>query len=314
MLARRIIPCLDVKDGRVVKGINFLSLRQSVTLPPLVTFLADDEGCDVTADRTSATCSTTVEGVDDFQVIPRIRLDPRAPADKVLGTARVTWLVSDGEDADPADNTVEFPIRTTPVAADLALVGRTPADQISGDFSLNGKVGQSLTIQFLPWNNGPAAALHGATTDITAPAGTVITKLVETGCAIKPGGRTAHCADSRRFDISPPGEFTLTLRLVSAPGGKDGTITVASDLPDPVPGNNTQKIVIAITGKPGAPAGGGSPSGGNAAGVGGAGGGGGLAATGANHPGGFALAGTVALLVGAALTVVARRRVRTNVG
>ena len=25
MLARRIIPCLDVKDGRVVKGTNFES-------------------------------------------------------------------------------------------------------------------------------------------------------------------------------------------------------------------------------------------------------------------------------------------------
>ena len=29
MLARRIIPCLDVKDGRVVKGIHFLSLRDA---------------------------------------------------------------------------------------------------------------------------------------------------------------------------------------------------------------------------------------------------------------------------------------------
>ena len=29
MLARRIIPCLDVKDGRVVKGINFLNLRDA---------------------------------------------------------------------------------------------------------------------------------------------------------------------------------------------------------------------------------------------------------------------------------------------
>jgi cyclase len=28
-LARRLIPCLDVKDGRVVKGINFLSLRDA---------------------------------------------------------------------------------------------------------------------------------------------------------------------------------------------------------------------------------------------------------------------------------------------
>jgi cyclase len=29
MLARRIIPCLDVKDGRVVKGINFVNLRDA---------------------------------------------------------------------------------------------------------------------------------------------------------------------------------------------------------------------------------------------------------------------------------------------
>jgi len=29
MLAKRIIPCLDVKDGRVVKGVNFLRLRDA---------------------------------------------------------------------------------------------------------------------------------------------------------------------------------------------------------------------------------------------------------------------------------------------
>ncbi len=29
MLAKRIIPCLDVKDGRVVKGTNFISLRDA---------------------------------------------------------------------------------------------------------------------------------------------------------------------------------------------------------------------------------------------------------------------------------------------
>ena len=27
MITKRIIPCLDVRDGRVVKGTNFLSLR-----------------------------------------------------------------------------------------------------------------------------------------------------------------------------------------------------------------------------------------------------------------------------------------------
>ena len=28
MLKARIIPCLDVKDGRVVKGVNFVDLRE----------------------------------------------------------------------------------------------------------------------------------------------------------------------------------------------------------------------------------------------------------------------------------------------
>ena len=27
MLAKRIIPCLDIKDGQTVKGINFLGLK-----------------------------------------------------------------------------------------------------------------------------------------------------------------------------------------------------------------------------------------------------------------------------------------------
>ena len=29
MLAKRIIPCLDVKDGRTVKGTNFVNLREA---------------------------------------------------------------------------------------------------------------------------------------------------------------------------------------------------------------------------------------------------------------------------------------------
>ena len=32
MLTRRIIPCLDVRDGRVVKGTNFVDLRDAGTL------------------------------------------------------------------------------------------------------------------------------------------------------------------------------------------------------------------------------------------------------------------------------------------
>ncbi|MBR4496618.1 MAG: tRNA-dihydrouridine synthase, partial [Acholeplasmatales bacterium] len=29
MLAKRIIPCLDVKEGRVVKGVNFINLKDA---------------------------------------------------------------------------------------------------------------------------------------------------------------------------------------------------------------------------------------------------------------------------------------------
>ena len=29
MLAKRIIPCLDVTNGRVVKGVNFVELRDA---------------------------------------------------------------------------------------------------------------------------------------------------------------------------------------------------------------------------------------------------------------------------------------------
>jgi len=29
VLAKRVIPCLDVKDGRVVKGVQFVDLRDA---------------------------------------------------------------------------------------------------------------------------------------------------------------------------------------------------------------------------------------------------------------------------------------------
>ena len=29
MLAKRIIPCLDIRDGRVVKGVNFVDIRDA---------------------------------------------------------------------------------------------------------------------------------------------------------------------------------------------------------------------------------------------------------------------------------------------
>jgi cyclase len=45
MLAKRIIPCLDVKDGRVVKGIQFVELRDAGDPVELAKFY-DEEGAD----------------------------------------------------------------------------------------------------------------------------------------------------------------------------------------------------------------------------------------------------------------------------
>jgi cyclase len=45
MLSKRIIPCLDVKDGRVVKGVNFVDLRDAGD-PVEVAQRYDEEGAD----------------------------------------------------------------------------------------------------------------------------------------------------------------------------------------------------------------------------------------------------------------------------
>jgi len=45
MLAKRIIPCLDVTNGRVVKGVNFLELRDAGD-PVEIAKRYDDQGAD----------------------------------------------------------------------------------------------------------------------------------------------------------------------------------------------------------------------------------------------------------------------------
>lgn len=45
MLAKRIIPCLDVKEGRVVKGVNFVNLRDAGD-PVELAAIYDHEGAD----------------------------------------------------------------------------------------------------------------------------------------------------------------------------------------------------------------------------------------------------------------------------
>ena len=74
MLAKRIVPCLDVKNGRVVKGINFLQLRDAGD-PVEQARIYDAEGAD---DLVFLDITATHEGRD-------IMLDVvRAVADSVF--------------------------------------------------------------------------------------------------------------------------------------------------------------------------------------------------------------------------------------
>lgn len=58
MLAKRIIPCLDIKDGRIVKGVNFVELRDAGD-PVEQAYLYDQAGAD---ELVFLDISATVEG------------------------------------------------------------------------------------------------------------------------------------------------------------------------------------------------------------------------------------------------------------
>ena len=76
MLAKRIIPCLDVKDGRTVKGVNFVGLRDAgsaVELAELYSRAGADElvFLDITATvERRGTIVELVEAVSDRISIP----------------------------------------------------------------------------------------------------------------------------------------------------------------------------------------------------------------------------------------------------
>jgi cyclase len=100
MLAKRIIPCLDVKQGRVVKGTNFLNLRDAGD-PVEVAARYDQEGADelvfldITAShedrgilldvvsRTAEVCFMPLTVGGGIRVLEDIRTLLSAGADKV---------------------------------------------------------------------------------------------------------------------------------------------------------------------------------------------------------------------------------------
>ncbi len=76
MLTKRIIPCLDIKDGQTVKGINFISLK-SVGDPVELARAYSDQGAD---ELVFLDISATVEGRKTFTgLVERIALNINIP-------------------------------------------------------------------------------------------------------------------------------------------------------------------------------------------------------------------------------------------
>ena len=67
MVAKRIIPCLDVKDGKTVKGINFQNLKEVGDAVGLGEFYAS-EGAD---ELVYLDISATMEGRKTFTGLVR---------------------------------------------------------------------------------------------------------------------------------------------------------------------------------------------------------------------------------------------------
>jgi cyclase len=76
MLTKRIIPCLDVKDGRTVKGTNFLQLRDAGD-PVELAARYSDEGAD---ELVFLDISATLEGRKTFlQMVERVAAELQIP-------------------------------------------------------------------------------------------------------------------------------------------------------------------------------------------------------------------------------------------
>ena len=98
MLAKRIIPCLDVKDGRTVKGVNFIALRDAGD-PVELAVRYSAEGAD---ELVFLDISATVEGrgifVDTVRAIAAAINIPFTVGGGISDTAHIESLLDAGAD------------------------------------------------------------------------------------------------------------------------------------------------------------------------------------------------------------------------
>ena len=97
MLAKRIIPCLDVRDGRVVKGVNFVNIRDAGDPVELARFYSDQgadeivflditatsDGRATVADRTAEQVFVPLTVGGGIRTLEDFRQLLRAGADKI---------------------------------------------------------------------------------------------------------------------------------------------------------------------------------------------------------------------------------------
>ena len=89
MLTKRIIPCLDIKNGRTVKGVNFVDLRDAGD-PVELAKIYSDEGADelVFLDISAKSSRISTECKNPFSPTARsieiLRAPDPTPASKTL--------------------------------------------------------------------------------------------------------------------------------------------------------------------------------------------------------------------------------------
>ena len=74
MLAKRIIPCLDVKNGQVVKGINFENLKDAGDPVKLANFYNDEGADELVLLDISASNENRISFVFGFELFLRITI------------------------------------------------------------------------------------------------------------------------------------------------------------------------------------------------------------------------------------------------
>lgn len=98
MLAKRIIPCLDVKDGRVVKGINFVGLRDAGDPVELAKFYSDQGADEIVFLDITATHEGRASVVDVIERTGRQVFVPLAVGGGIRSVEDFTQILRAGAD------------------------------------------------------------------------------------------------------------------------------------------------------------------------------------------------------------------------